>query len=112
MYNKDILKLVMIMRIKGIDVKQIAKLYGQTQPRKGNKEIASSMDKRKQDSMSISPKTRELQKLVDHAQQIDVSRVEKIEELKNSIEACKYRISPEQLADKLIQYMKDQIDTI
>ncbi|NLK00044.1 MAG: flagellar biosynthesis anti-sigma factor FlgM [Clostridia bacterium] len=96
------------MKINGIDTKHIARIYGQSHPKR--KEEDRARETSRQDTMDISPRAREIQRLVEKAEKIDVTRLDKVEELRDSIKSGKYRISSEELADKLIQYMKDNMD--
>jgi len=95
---------VIEVKVNGINGRFITKLYGQKQLQKKDKAEQSAGSER--DTVNISAEVREIRRLVEKTLNISDIRPEKVEDLKRKIEAGEYNIPAEELADKILEYMK------
>ncbi len=63
----------------------------------------------KQDSISLSATTRDLQKISEASQVVPKDRSEKVQALKAQVEANQYTINAAQIADKIVGNVLDEI---
>ena len=90
------------MVIRGIGKNYISKVYGQKQLKEPNTK-PHDIEKRG-DSVEISSKAKEMQKLVQDTLALDDVRLEKVEKLKSQIDTGQYHVPAKKLADAILKY--------
>lgn len=91
------------MEIKGVNKGFFSKIYGNRQAK------GSSLSKEEflgcTDSVDISNRAKEMQKLVQDGLQIDDVRMDRVEELKERIETGQYYVPTKLLAAAILKYI-------
>jgi flagellar biosynthesis anti-sigma factor FlgM len=84
-----------------------AKYINQTNPSKQSDKSLSSHDVKDnlppKDRVDLSAQSKEMQKMYEVLQATPDVRAEKVAQYKKSIEEAKYRVSPDDLADKMLK---------
>jgi negative regulator of flagellin synthesis FlgM len=94
---------VVAMVIRGVNKGYISKIYGQKQVKETDSVTKDTVTSG--DSVDISSAAKEMQKLVQDTLSIDDVRLEKVEDLKQQIDAGQYHVPAKKLADALLRYV-------
>jgi len=94
------------MKIKGTEGQNIAKIYGQ-KPAHIEDNLPKDAAGRDKDSIIISSKVKEVRELVKEALKIDDVRMDRVETVKQKIDAGEYKVSSEELADAILRHIQD-----
>lgn len=91
------------MEIKGVNKGYFSKIYGHKQAKVSSRSKEESLGCT--DSVDISDRAKEMQKLVQDSLQIDDVRMDRVEELKEKIESGQYHVPTKLLAAAILKYI-------
>jgi len=96
----------MTMKIKGTEGQNISKIYGQ-KPAHVEDNLPKDTANKDKDSITISSKVKEVRELVKETLKIDDVRLDRVETVKQKVDAGEYKVSSEEIADAILRHIQE-----